>query len=77
MGARTPFFILIMNEIDILNVVQKKKIDYPSLLKELNIVTNSGEANLKANLDQLLSEGKIGLIDSKYFIMLVIFFYLE
>ena len=69
MGARTPFFILIMNEIDILNVVQKKKIDYPSLLKELNIVTNSGEANLKANLDQLLSEGKIGLIDSKYFIM--------
>ena len=58
-----------MNEIDILNVIKKRKIDYTSLVKELNIVTSKDENILKSILDSLLNEAKIGLIDSKYFLM--------
>lgn len=58
-----------MNDIDILSLLKKHKSDFKSLIKELNIVTNKDEEKLKVILNELLDEAKIGLIDSKYFLM--------
>ena len=54
---------------EILNVLKKRKIDFQSLVKELNIVTPSKEVELKNILDGLVNDSIIGYIDSSYFIM--------
>lgn len=58
-----------MKTVEILNIIKRKKIDYQSLVKELNIVTPSKEIELKNILSDLVDSGTLGLIESKYFIM--------
>ena len=58
-----------MKTSEILNVIKNRKIDFQSLVKELNIVTPSKEVELKNILDEQVDDGIIGYIESKYFIM--------